>query len=80
MSGLIRALMSLLEDLLLLRAGTPTLVKNIDLAVELRRIADEVSLEWIETATKAAIRLESGMRRNLLRSLALDSFAAELVF
>jgi len=79
MSGLIRALMSLLEDLLLLRAGTPTLVKNVDLAAELRRIADEVNLEWIEAATKAVNRLESGMRRNLLRSLALDSFAAELV-
>jgi DNA polymerase III subunit delta' len=79
MSGLIRALMSLLEDLLLLRAGTPTLVRNVDLAAELRRIADEASLEWIDTAAKAVNRLESGMRRNLLRSLALDSFAAELV-
>jgi DNA polymerase III subunit delta' len=79
MSGLIRALISLLEDLLLLRAGTPTLLRNIDLAVELRRVADEASLEWIETATKAVNRLETGMRRNLLRSLALDSFAAELV-
>ncbi len=79
MSGLIRALMSLLEDLLLLRAGTPTLVKNIDLSAELRRIADETSLEWIETAARAVNRLESGMRRNLLRSLALDSFAAELI-
>jgi len=79
MGGLIRALMSLLEDLLLLRAGTPTLVKNIDLSAELRRIADEASLEWVETAARAVNRLESGMRRNLLRSLALDSFAAELV-
>ncbi len=78
MSGLIRALMSLLEDLLLLRSGTPMLVRNIDLAAELRRIADEASLEWMETAAKAVNRLESGMRRNLLRSLALDSFAAEL--
>ena len=79
MSGLIRALMSLLEDVLLLRAGTPTLVRNIDLSAELRRIADEASLEWVEAAAKAVNRLESGMRRNLLRSLALDSFAAELV-
>jgi DNA polymerase III subunit delta' len=79
MTGLIRALMSLLEDLLLLRAGTPSLVKNIDLSAELRRIGDEASLEWIETAARAMNRLESGMRRNLLRSLALDAFAAELV-
>jgi len=79
MSGLIRALMTLLEDILLLRAGTPTLVRNIDLAAELSRVADEASLEWVETAAKAANRLESGMRRNLLRSLALDSFATELI-
>ncbi len=79
MTGLIRALMSLLEDLLLLHGGSPSLVKNIDLSAELLRVADEVSLEWIETAARAVNRLESGMRRNLLRSLALDAFAAELV-
>ena len=79
MSALIRAFMSVLEDLLMLRAGTPALVKNTDLSTELRRVADEVNMEWIETAARAATRLESGMRRNLLRSLALDSFAAELV-
>lgn len=79
MSGLIRALISLLEDLLLLSSGTPALVRNIDLSSELSRMAAETSIEWIESASKAANRLESGMRRNLLRSLALDSFAAELV-
>ena len=79
MSGLIRALMRILEDVLLLRAGTPSLVRNIDLSAELGRMASDVSLEWIEAAAKAVNRLESGMRRNLLRSLALDAFAAELV-
>ncbi len=79
MTGLLRALASILEDLLLLRAGTPSLVRNIDLSSELSRMAGDVSLEWIEAAAQAANRLESGMRRNLLRSLALDAFAAELV-
>jgi DNA polymerase-3 subunit delta' len=79
MTGLIQALMSILEDLLLLRAGTPSLVRNIDLSTELGRMAAEIGMEWFETAAKAVNRLESGMRRNLLRSLALDSFAAELI-
>jgi DNA polymerase III subunit delta' len=78
MNGLIRAIVSLLEDLLLLRAGAPSLARNVDLSSELSRMAADLSLEWIETAAKAVNRLESGMRRNLLRSLALDSFAAEL--
>jgi DNA polymerase III subunit delta' len=79
MTGLIRAVMSLLEDLLLLRGGTSSLVRNIDLSAELARMAADISMEWIEAASRAANRLESGMRRNLLRSLALDSFTAELV-
>jgi DNA polymerase-3 subunit delta' len=79
LNGLIRALMSLLEDILLLRSGTPGLVRNIDLGPDLRRMAEELNVEWVENASNAAGRLESGMRRNLLRSLALDSFAGELV-
>jgi DNA polymerase-3 subunit delta' len=79
MSALNRALMSILEDLLLLRAGTPSLVRNVDLAAELGRMAGELSLEWIDAAARAVNGLETGMRRNLLRSLALDAFASELV-
>ena len=78
MSGLNRALRSILEDLLLLQAGAPALVRNVDIAAELNRMATTLSLEWIEAAARGVNRLESGMRRNLLRSLALDSFAAEL--
>jgi len=79
MSALNRALMSVLEDLLLLRSGNPGLVRNIDLAAELGRMAEACSLEWIQAAAHAVSRLESGMRRNLLRSLALDAFAADAV-
>ena len=77
-TGLLRAFYSLLEDLLLLRAGAPHLVRNIDLEKELAALADGVNLAWIEAATRGAQSVESGMRRNLLRSLALDAFATEL--
>jgi DNA polymerase-3 subunit delta' len=79
MNALNRALMGVLEDLLLLRSGNPGLVRNIDLASELARMSEGLSLEWIEAAARGAHRLESGMRRNLLRSLALDAFAADTV-
>ncbi|HEY6447960.1 MAG TPA: DNA polymerase III subunit delta' [Acidobacteriaceae bacterium] len=76
--SLLRAAASLLEDLLLLKAGTPQFVRNIDLHKELAALADAVSLDWIETASRGLRQVESGMRRNLLRSLALDSFTAQL--
>jgi DNA polymerase-3 subunit delta' len=76
--GLLRAAASLLEDLLLLRAGTPQLIRNIDLQSQLAALAGAVSLEWIESAARGLRSVESGMRRNLLRSLALDSFATQL--
>jgi DNA polymerase-3 subunit delta' len=76
--GLVRAAASLLEDLLLLRSGTPQLVRNIDLQRELATLASAVTLDWIDSAARGLRAVESGMRRNLLRSLALDSFATQL--
>ena len=76
--GLIRAAASLLEDLLLVQAGTPQLIRNIDLQKDLAAMAGSVSVDWIEAAARGLRQVESGMRRNLLRSLALDSFAAQL--
>jgi DNA polymerase-3 subunit delta' len=76
--GLLRVAASLLEDLLLLKSGTPQLIRNIDLAKELEAMACSVSVDWIEAAARGLRQVESGMRRNLLRSLALDSFAAQL--
>lgn len=75
-SNLIRALSSLLEDLLLLCSGTPKLIRNIDLEKELT--AHQVSVDWIESAERGLFQVESGMRRNLLRSLSLDAYAASL--
>ena len=76
--NLIRALSGLLEDLLLMRSGTPHLVRNIDLQKELAATGQLLSIDWIESAERGLSQVESGMRRNLLRSLSLDAYAASL--
>jgi DNA polymerase III subunit delta' len=78
--SLLRALSSLVEDLLLIVAGTPRLIRNLDLEAELTRLARESSLtvDWIDSAARALVQVESGMRRNLLRSLSLDAMATSL--
>jgi len=73
--NLLRALGSLIEDLLLSLAGTPHLIRNLDLAAELNNLAQGISIDWIDGASRALSQVESGMRRNLLRSLALDAMA-----
>ena len=76
--NLLRALSSLVEDLLLIVAGTPRLIRNIDIEGELARLAQGLTLDWIDSAAQALVRVESGMRRNLLRSLSLDAMAVSL--
>ena len=77
-TALLRAFSLLLEDLLLLDAGTPELLRNIDLHAELERLAAALPFAWIERASHAVDQVYSGLRRNLLRSLSLDAFAAQL--
>ncbi len=77
-TALLRALSLLLEDLLLLDSGTPELIRNTDLRPELERLAAALPFAWIERASQAVDQVYSGMRRNLLRSLSLDAFAAQL--
>jgi DNA polymerase III subunit delta' len=77
-AALLRAFSLLLEDLLLLESGTPELLRNIDLRAELDRLAESLPFRWIERASHAVDQVQSGMRRNLLRSLSLDAFAAQL--
>jgi len=77
-TALLRALSLLLEDLLLLDAGTPELLRNIDLRPELVALAADLPFDWIERASLAVDQVYSGLRRNLLRSLSLDAFAAQL--
>ena len=73
--SLLRALGSLIEDLLLVVAGTPHLVRNLDLTAELDRMAQGLTVDWIDGAARLLVQVESGMRRNLLRSLSLDAMA-----
>jgi DNA polymerase-3 subunit delta' len=75
---LLRALASLLEDMLLLQAGAGDRIRNVDKRSDLQRLADTFSFEWIEAAVRGMDAAQSGMRRNLLRSLSLDALAAEL--
>jgi DNA polymerase III subunit delta' len=78
--NLLRALGSLVEDLLLIVAGTPQLVRNLDLEAELSRLVRDssVNIDWIDGAARALVQVEQGMRRNLLRSLSLDAMAMSL--
>ncbi len=76
--NLLRVLGSLLEDLLLTAAGTPAFLRNVDLAPELERMAQGVTIEWLDGAARALVQVEQGMRRNLLRSLSLDAMATSL--
>jgi DNA polymerase III subunit delta' len=76
--NLLRALGGLVEDLLLTVAGTPALVRNVDLSSELARMAQGLTIDWIDGAARALAEVEQGMRRNLLRSLSLDAMATSL--
>ena len=75
---LIRAAYSLLEDLLFIKEGSAELVRNTDLLPDLKKLAAAIEFEWIAAASQRLGQAESGMRRNLLRSLSLDAFATSL--
>ncbi len=77
-TALLRALSSLLEDILLLQSGAADAVRNIDKRADLQRLADTFDFAWIESAVRSLDAVQSGMRRNLLRSLSLDALAMEL--
>jgi len=75
---LIRTLYSLLRDLMFIDSSAPNLVRNTDIASELKRLAESADFERITAASDRLAEVERGMRRNLLRSLSLDAFAAGL--
>jgi len=75
---LIATLYSLLHDLMLLVSVAGPMVRNTDIQSELKRMAERVDLDWIVRAADRLNEVERGMRRNLLRSLSLDSFAMSL--
>jgi DNA polymerase-3 subunit delta' len=75
---LLRATNKLIEDMLMLVAGSPQLIRNTDITAELTQLASGVNLDWISHAAHALGEVEKGMRRNLLRSLSLDAMALSL--
>lgn len=75
---LIRTLYSLLRDLVFIDSGAPELIRNADILTELKRLAEGADFAWITAASGRLAEVERGMRRNLLRSLSLDAFAAAL--
>lgn len=76
--NLLRTLYSLLQDLTFVNSGTPQFIRNTDILPELQKLGESVSFEWITLAADRLAEVERGMRRNLLRSLSLDSFAVAL--
>lgn len=76
--ALIHTLYSLLRDLVFIDSGAPELIRNTDIGSELKRLAESADFEWITAASDRLAEVERGMRRNLLRSLSLDAFAAAL--
>ena len=79
-ANLLRTIGLLLEDMLLLRAGTPERVRNVDLRIELEKVVASTDFTWLETAARGLDQVQGGMRRNLLRNLSLDSYAESLAF
>jgi DNA polymerase-3 subunit delta' len=75
---LIGTLYSLLRDLMFINSGSAELIRNTDIASELTRLAESADFDWITSASDRLSEVERGMRRNLLRSLSLDAFAAAL--
>jgi DNA polymerase III subunit delta' len=75
---LIKTLYSLLRDLMFIDSGAPETVRNTDILTELKRLAESADFEWVTVASDRLADVERGMRRNLLRSLSLDAFAAAL--
>jgi DNA polymerase III subunit delta' len=72
---LLRTLYSLLRDLMLIHSGSAALIHNTDIQSQLTKMSEAVDFEKISAASDRLAEVERGMRRNLLRSLSLDSWA-----
>ena len=57
---------------------SPNQVRNIDITHELKALAANVNFEWITNVTRQLGQFQNGMRRNVLRPLALDALALSL--
>lgn len=73
-------LYSLFNDILSLK-GSPrgSEIRNIDLRDDLEGMAGQVNLRWILQAARGLDRIEGGLRRNVNRQLAIESYILGLV-
>lgn len=76
--NLLRIANLLLQDAMYCKEGTAELVRNVDMLPTLRALAADVDFDWLQRGSRELDSLETAMRRNPLRSLALDSFALSL--
>jgi DNA polymerase III subunit delta' len=72
-----KPLYSLLEDLLVLRAGG-TRIRNSDVAPRLQAVARKVSFEWVRQAVESADELVNLQRRNVQKGPSVDDLVLGL--
>ena len=70
-------LQSLLEDILLLAHGLPP-SRNADIEPQLQALSSRVRFAWIQAAVRYSAELATLVRRNIQKSLALDSLVLRL--
>jgi DNA polymerase-3 subunit delta' len=73
----VEALYPLLRDLLVLRE-TGGEIRNEDLRRDLAPLAEKVTFDWIRRAVSKADELIDLVRRNIQKTIALDSLIVEL--
>ncbi len=77
LDALLTILYVLLEDVLLLAEGAGE-IRNADIRRDLEALAARVSFRWIRTAVARADELSALVRRNIQKTIALDSLVVEL--
>ena len=75
---LLRTAYSLLRDLMMINSGSPNLVQNTDIQAQLVKMAEAADFETLDHLAERLAEVERGMRRNLLRSLSLDTVGLPL--
>jgi len=73
----LKVLYDLLRDLLLIREGTGDL-RNVDIRPELDALAARMPFPWIRKAVGQVDEIARLLRRNIQKSIALDSLIAQL--
>ena len=73
----LKVLYELLRDLLLLRVGTGE-IRNLDIRTDLESLAARVPFPWIRKAVAQVDEIARLIRRNIQKSIALDSLIAKL--